>query len=259
VLDPLVRSWSHVALAALMALVTPARAAAGEITVLCARGVQHAVAAAAEDFQRATRHSVWLSYGTVEAIADRARTEEADVVIGRAHAVTELETKGAVQPGTRVLLGRVSLAVAVRVGAPGIDVSTAAKLRQVLLAAPTLGYADPARGDPAIRHFRQVLESLGVSALLAPRTTLFADAARALDALARGQVTLVIAPLNEILRVDGVTVAGLLPSDAQEAMVYAAGVLTRSATPAVAIAFIAHLKSPDVRAQLRGGGIEPAE
>lgn len=254
-----VRRWSRMALTTLIALALPVQAAAGEITVLCARGVQHAVAAAAEDFQRATRHSVWLSYGTVEAIGERARTEEADIVIARAETVTALEAKGAVQPGTRAVLGRVSLAVAVRVGAPGIDVSTTAKLRQILLAAPTLGYADPARGDPAIRHFSGILESLGVAAQLTPRTTLFADTARALDALARGQVTLVVAPLNEILRVDGVTVAGLLPSDAQQAIVYAAGVLTRSATPAVAIAFIAHLESPDVRAQLRGGGIEPAD
>jgi molybdate transport system substrate-binding protein len=247
------------ALALLIVLTMSGVAAAAEITVLCPRAVQHVVAPAAEDFQRSSRHNVWMSYGTADVIVPRARTEEADVVIGSEAAVADLEAKGAVRPGTRVVLGRVGIAVAIRAGAPGLDVSTRAKLREAILAVPTLGYADPARGDQAASHFSQVLDSLGIAPLLAAKTTLFADSLRALDALAKGQVALAVAPLSEIVRVDGVAVAGLLPSEVQATLVYAAGVLTRSATPDVAIAFVVHLKSAEVRAQLKAGGIEPAE
>jgi ABC-type molybdate transport system substrate-binding protein len=90
-------------LAAALALAVPA--AAAEITVLCARDVQQAVATVAEEFQVGARQNVWFSYGTAEEIANRARKEDADVVVARAAAVAELEAKGAVRPGTRVVFG----------------------------------------------------------------------------------------------------------------------------------------------------------
>src|SRR5438105_4830316 len=105
-------------LALALVLVTPALAFAGEITVLCPRGMQHVVAAAAEAFQRTTRHTVWLSYGTTGAILRRATADEVDVVINSEAGVAELEAKAAVRPGTRVLLGRVGIGVAVKAGAP---------------------------------------------------------------------------------------------------------------------------------------------
>jgi molybdate transport system substrate-binding protein len=247
------------ALALLAVLALPGAVAAAEITVLCPRAVQHVVAAAAEDFQLGTKHSVWLSYGTSGAIADRARTEEADVVIGGAAAVTELESKGAIRPGTRVVLGRVAIGVAVKAGTLGPDVTTTAALREALLAAPSLGYADPARGDPAGHHFSQVLDGMGIAPQVLSRTTLFADGPRALDALARGRIALVVAPLSEIAGVTGVTVAGVLPRDVQDRMVYAAGVLTRSAAPEAASAFLAHLTRPEARGLLQAGGLEPAD
>jgi accessory colonization factor AcfC len=95
-------------------------ASAGEIMVLCPRGVQHAVAAAAEDFQRETRHRVWLSYGTADAIAERAPKEDFDVVINNAVGLMELETRGALRPGTRVMLGRVGTGQYVVLYAAGV-------------------------------------------------------------------------------------------------------------------------------------------
>jgi ABC-type molybdate transport system substrate-binding protein len=92
-----------VAILVTLALASPAVAA--EITVLCARDVQQAVATVAEEFQLGARQSVWFSYGTADEIAGRARKEDADVVVARAAAVAELESKGAVRPGTRVVFG----------------------------------------------------------------------------------------------------------------------------------------------------------
>jgi molybdate transport system substrate-binding protein len=242
----------------LVLLAVPGVAAAAELTVFCPRDVQHAVAAAAEEFQHATRHSVWMSYGTTGALAVRARTEEADIVIGSVAGLAELETQGAVRPGTRVVLGRVRIGVAVRAGAT-VDVSTMAKLRRAILEAPSLGYADPERGAQAGRHFARVLESMAIAPLVSFKTTVFPDGLRALEAVAKGQIAVAVAPVSEILAVAGVTLSGPLPDDAQQVLVYAAGVMTRSAAPDVASAFLTHLASADVQRRFRAGGIEPGD
>lgn len=244
------------ALALLVLLLVPGVAAAAEITILCSRGVQHVVAGAAESFQRATRHNVWLSYGEPGVIAGRALTEEADVVIASVSGVSDLEAQAAVRPGARVVLGRVGIGVAVRAGTPPPDVASAANLRRAILQAPSLGYADPARGAPAARQFTQVLDTLGIASLVSVKTTLFPDGPRALAGVARGQVALAVAPISEILGVEGVVLAGPLPGELQQALDYAAAVMTRSAAPEVASAFLAHLASAEVRAQLKAAGIE---
>lgn len=246
-------------LALLAVLVMPRAAAAGEITVLCARGMQHVVAAAAEEFQRTTKHSVWFSYGTSGAILVRAGADRADVVIAGAAGVAELESKGAVEFGTRVVLGRVGVGVATKAGTPRIDVASAALLRHAVLAATSLGYADPAAGSQAGRHFAHVLESIGIAPLVGPKTTLFPDGLRALQSVAKGETDLAAAPISEILGVEGVALAGPLPDALQLVVAYGAGVLLRGSAPDVAKAFLKYLKTAEVRARFTAGGIDPAD
>ena len=119
------------ALALMLVVVVPSLTEAGEITVLCARGVQQAVAAAAEDFQRDTRHSVWFSYGTTGTIAGRALTDEADIVIDSAASLGDLETQGALRPRSRVVLGRVG---AVTYAAAVLKRTTEPEVAQAFLA-----------------------------------------------------------------------------------------------------------------------------
>jgi hypothetical protein len=114
------------ALVSFFVVVASTVAHAGEITVLCPRGVQQAVAAAAEDFQRETRHSVWLSYGTADTILQRAPNVEFDVVINNAAGLMELETRGVLRPGTRVMLGRAGTGQHVVLYAAGVSRRSAA-------------------------------------------------------------------------------------------------------------------------------------
>jgi len=230
----------------------------GEITVLCPRAMQQVVTTAAEEFQRDTRHSVWFSYGTTSAILERATTDDVDIVISTAAGLIDLENRGALRPGTRMLLGRVGLGIAMKAGSSPLDIATPATLQRALLAAPSLGYPDPRMGGQSGRHFAQVLESLGLASAVQSKTTLFADGPRALESVAKGQTALVVAPISEIRAATGVTLAGPLPAALQHTELYAAGVLKRSATPDAAHAFLTHLRSGSVRARLDAAGIEPA-
>jgi molybdate transport system substrate-binding protein len=163
-----------------------------------------------------------------------------------------------VRPGTRGVLGRVRIGVALRKGAT-VDVSTVAKLRRVILDAPSLGYADPERGGQAGRHFRRVLESMAIAPLVAFKTTLFPDGLRALEAVAKREIAVAVAPVSEILGVEGLAPPAALPDEVQQVLVYAAGVMTRSAAPDVAAALLAHLTSTAVRTRFAAGGIEAGD
>lgn len=242
------------ALAFLLALALPAGAAAAEITVLCPRVVQHVIAAVAADFQRSAGHDVWLSYGAGDAVAQRARTEPADIVITSAAGMAELEAAGAVRPGAPVVLGRVGLGVAVRAGMAPPDISTPAKLRRVILQVTTLGYVDPERDASVGGHVVKILEDI-----VRGKTTFLPDGTSTLDRVARGQIALAIATLGEIRGAEGVALAGPLPEAMQQRVVYAAAVLTRSPAPDVARAFLTHLESGEVRARFEAGGVLTTE
>jgi molybdate transport system substrate-binding protein len=250
--------WRALTLGVALVLVlgVPVAAPGGEITVLCPRVMQQVIAAAAADFQRSARHDVWLSYGAGDAIDQRARTETADIVITSVVGVAQLEASGAVRPGTRAMLGRVALGVAVPAGSVAPEISTPAALRRALLQATTLGYVDPGR-DPGVGgHVVRILEDIGIALLVRPKTTLFPDGTSALDRVARGQVALAIAPISEIRGAGGVRLAGPLPQAIQRPVDYAAAVLTRSAAPDVASAFLAHLRTTEMRVRLKAGGVD---
>jgi molybdate transport system substrate-binding protein len=240
-----------------LVLAAPAFAGAAELTVLSARGVREVIAAVADDFQRAVGHTVWLAYPASEGLVAHATATPADVIVAALSDIAELEARGVVEPGTRVVLGRVSLGVAVPAGMPAPDVSTPTKLRRTVLVATSLAYVDPER-DAIGRHVVDSLAAIGVAPLVRTKTTFVTEGARAVEAVGRGDVTLAIAPLTEIRAVGGVSYAGSLPAELQHTVVYAAAVHARSGTREVATELLKHLAGDSARARLTAGGLEPA-
>ena len=236
-------------------LVAPALAGAAELTVLCARGVRQVVAAVSDDFQRTARHTVWLSFPGSEGLVPRAETTPADVIIAPLAEIEALEARGVVQRGTRVVLGRVSLGVAVRAGSPLPDISTPTKLRRTVLQATSLAYVDPER-DAVGRHVVDALAAIGIAPLVRPKTSFVPEGARAVEAVGRGEVALAIAGVSEIRGAENVAFAGSLPAELQHTVVYAAALHARSATPDVAADLMRHLAGAPARARLVAGGLE---
>jgi molybdate transport system substrate-binding protein len=240
-----------------LTLIAASPAAADELTVLCPRGVQAPLAALAERFGADTGHRVRFAFGTAGALARRAAEgEAADVVITAAAALGDLLGRGVAIPGTRVDLGGVGVGIAVKAGAPRPDVATADALRRALLAAPSIGYADPARGGQGGTHFASVVERLGLTEALRPRTRLFPEGLQALESVAAGELALGVAPISEILPLSGLALAGPLPPPLQARLVYAAALLAGSRTPDGSRAFLDFLATPAARAILVRAGLE---
>jgi molybdate transport system substrate-binding protein len=246
--------------AALALTLAAVGAAAEDITVLCPRGVQAALITIAERFRADSGHRVTFTFGTAGAVARRAAAREtADVVITAARGVDDLLARGVAVPGTRVNVGTVGVGIAVRAGGSRPDVSTPEALKAALLAAPSIGYADPARGGQGGTHFAKVVDELGLTAALRSKTRLFAEGLEALERVAAGEVALAAAPISEIVPLPGLSLAGPLPPSLQARLAYAAALLASSPAPEAARAFLAALASPAAREVLARGGVEPGD
>jgi molybdate transport system substrate-binding protein len=247
-----------VALAALSVLAAgPLAAVAAEITVLCPRGVQAPVASVAEAFTRETGHAVRFVFGTAGGLQARAAGEPpADVVITSVLGVEVLGRRGAVAVGSRVDLGRVGVGVAVASTAAAPDVTTPERLRDTLLAAPSIGYADPARGGQGGIHFASVIERLGIAESVRGKTRLFPEGLAALQAVAAGELALAAAPISEIVATPGLRLAGPLPPSLQARLAYAAALLIRAPQPEAARAFLTFLGKPEARERFTAAGFD---
>ena len=103
----------------------------------------------------------------------------------------------------------------------------------------------------------KVLAQLGIADAMRPKTRLFADGTLALQAVAKGELALTVAPMTSIRVVPGVALAGPLPDALQSTAVYAAALSRKSAASEPAKALFAMLTSPAFAAVLRDKGIDP--
>ena len=179
------------------------------------------------------------------------------MVITAARAIDDLLARGIARPDSRLALGSVGVGIAVKRGAALPDVSTPEALRDALLGAPSLGYADPARGGQGGTHFAAVIKRLGLTETLRARTRLFPEGLQALESVAAGEVALAAAPVSEILPLKGLALAGPLPPSLQARLSYAAALLATSRAPDEGRMLLTFLATPAARAILTRGGLEP--
>jgi molybdate transport system substrate-binding protein len=104
------------------------------------------------------------------------------------------------------------MALAVRAGASKPGIRTADALTRVLLASTSISYA---REGASSAFFMEVVQKLGLTAMLKPKITLTNTGAEAGAAVARGAAQLAVLPVSEILPIAGVEVLGIFPAEVQ--------------------------------------------
>ena len=246
-------------LALLAASVAPAGAHAAELTVMISGGFRSSFEALLPGFEAATGTKVTEIPGpsmgdTAGAIPNRlARGERDDVLIMVASALDHLVQSGLAAPGSEVILALSPIAMAVRTGAPVPDISTAAKLRRVLLAAKSVAYSDSASG---VYIQAELFKKLGIEAQMQPKAHMI-PATPVGEVVARGDAELGFQQQAELLPVPGITVAGLLPPDLQKVTPFAAAISAHAADPTAARALIQYLAAPAARPTLVKNGLQP--
>ena len=193
------------------------------------------------------------SVGGVDA-ARRVQAGEAfDVVVLASTAIDKLIAEGHLQPG-RVDIVRSGVAVAVRAGAARPDIATEDALRRAVATARSVSYST----GPSGVHLARLFERWGIAGQIKNRIVEAPPGVPVGTLVARGEVELGFQQLSELMHLDGIDLLGPLPPGAQVLTTFSGGVGVRSAQPATARDFLAHLAAPSAAQVKRRHGMEPA-
>ena len=248
-------------LATLLFLAHAGVAGAAEIKVLSAVAMKPALDDIARDFERRTGHRITTVYATAGLIGQRVRDAEPfDVVILPRSAFDPLLADGKIAAGSAARVAQSLVAVAVRTGAPKPDISSAEALKRSLLAAKSIVYPDPIRGGATGIHAARVIEQLGISEQMKPKTTL-TPAGEYAEIVARGDAEIAIVQPMVVLGVPGIELVGPLPDELQNKtdFVFMAGVGAHATQAESAHAFITYLLTPDAARVIKARGMELAK
>lgn len=233
----------------------PARAA--DLVVLSAAAMKAAVSALPDSFAAETGDRVSFVFGTAGFIRDKAMSGEAfDVVIVPPAPLGDLVKRGLVVDGSMQKLGLVRLGAAVRAGTARPDIMTEASFRATLLAASSIGMADPATGATSGIYLSKLLEQLGVMDAVRPKLKLYPEGQVAMEAAARGEVAFGLGQVSEILPVAGIDLVGTLPEALQLKTVYAAGLAAGGQNNEAALRLMRYLSGPKAVASYKAQGFE---
>jgi molybdate transport system substrate-binding protein len=183
------RTIAAIAIAALALTHQGGPAQSAEIRVFSSAAPRGVFRELSPEFERTTGHRLLVSY---EFAADLKRRIEAgdpfDVAILPPDLADDLMRRGKLAAASRVDLGHTGMGVAVRRGAPKPDISTLDEFRRVLVAAPTVAYAN---GGATGVHVRNILARLGIAEAMKQKLRPYPSGG-AVEAVARGEVDLVI-------------------------------------------------------------------
>jgi molybdate transport system substrate-binding protein len=197
---------------------------------------------------------VIVSLGGVDA-ARRVQAGEAfDGVVLASDAIDKLAAGGHVVPGSRVDLVRSSVAVAVKAGAPRLDISTEPLLRSAIEAAPSIGYSTGPSGVALVKLF----ERWGLAAALQSRIVQAPPGVPVGQLVARGEVALGFQQLSELMHLEGIDVLGTLPEAVAITTIFSAAACAVSSQGDLLAELLAFMASPEAEAVKRRHGMEAA-
>ena len=225
-----------------------------EIRVYSGGTARAALKPLAAQFEQATGNTLSITFDGVAAIRQRLGAgEKTDLVLLPAPMLEAMGT--ALVAGSRTLLARSPIGVAVRKGATEPDLSTPDAVRKTLLEARSIAYSDPKLAPSGI-HLAKVIANLGIAEAVLGKTVLRTPFDGGVGLVARGEVELGLYLVAEIQALDGVTLAGLLPAELQSYVIYAGAAAARSPVQDAALAFLKFLGEPAARDHWQAAGFE---
>ena len=241
---------------------TPAASAAGSavrLKVLSAGAVKYVATDFAPRFTRDTGDQVEFTFGTIGGVRKRLENgETADIVMGTAPAIAQMEQSGVLVAGSCSDLGRTLTGLCVRADAPMPDISTPDRFKQTLLKARSIAYTNPQAGGTSGIFLVGLLERLGIAEAVGKKALLCINGDEVVDKVSAGDAEIGSTFLSEIVPMKAVKAVGPLPQPIQNATAYAAGIMTGSSNREAAERFIAMLTAPAQRHAWLSLGFEPA-
>jgi molybdate transport system substrate-binding protein len=240
----------------ILSVVLLAPAEAAELQVICPPLVRDGMKELAATYAQQTGMAVVVRSDVMGKIMGdiETGTPAADVVLLPPGLMDALVKSNGVKPGTRVPVGRVEIALAVRAGAPHPDISTVAKLRAVLLAAKTLAYTQP--GPPRNSMEAGIIDRMLHRPDFSGVHTLTVTTGSGVSALAKGDSDLALQVIPEITSMQGIELVGPLPPELKAHIDTEIAVSARSTDAANAAAFIRYITLPEAATVWKKFGLD---
>jgi molybdate transport system substrate-binding protein len=237
--------------AALAAVLAPA-AGATEIKVIASNAVREPYRELVPVFEKSTGHRVTIDWGgTVDIVKRVGGGEIADIVIIPAARIDEFVTQGRLV--SRVDLARSGVGAAVRAGAPRPDISSAAALRNALLAAKSIVLSS----GPSSLYLPTLFRKMGIADELKPKIIQIGPGLSVGETLARGEGEIGFTQMSEVMSVKGIDYLGPLPVEVQFITVFSAGLHAAAPAPDAARELLRFLTAPEAAPVLKSHGMEP--
>ena len=242
-------------LAVLAAQTTPAQDT--EIRVICSNGFRAAFEKLLPQAEHASGLKAKVQFGASRNLKTSIEGgDEFDLaILTPSQILQDLAKEGKIAAGTTVDLASTGIGVAARAGAVKPDVSSAAAIKQALLAAKAIGYVQVGAASPAVL---EMLDHLGISQEIAKKTVFAPGAEQSMKSLADGNVDLALAPISEILPAPGVQLAGPLPAEFQKRVVLSAGIASATKNRDAAAKFIRALTTAQAAKEIKAAGMDPS-
>jgi molybdate transport system substrate-binding protein len=231
-------------------------AQAAEISVLAAAAIEEPFEAVVHAFEHDTGNKVMMTFGSVGAIQNRLKAgAKADIVVLTTALATAAEKDGTALAGSRAMVGRVEIGVAVRSGASGPDISTADAFKKTLLSAKSVSFTDPAGGGTAAVFVAGLMERLGVVDSIKEKSLKFNSGREVIAAVAKGDAEIGIGFTSEFVPVKEVKVVGALPKEIGFINEYSAYIPAASTAAESAKSLLAYLARPAARDVFKAAGV----
>ncbi|MCC8968088.1 substrate-binding domain-containing protein [Bradyrhizobium sp. Pear76] len=244
----------RVVVTALVLAMSATTGGAAEVTVLSTPTMKGVFNDLAPAFARATGHTLVLTFEGVPVLKRQIEAGETfDAAVLLPAVVDDLTRLGKIAVGSRSDIARTAAGVAIRAGALMPQVASSEDLKRTLLAARSISYSSESVSGS---YFLHLLDRLGIADDVKPK--LLAVAGRSpVEAVARGEAELTVITVPNIVGVEGVALAGVLPDELQNYTAFSVGISTNAGERKAAEQLIAFLHSPAAAAVIRSKGLEP--
>jgi molybdate transport system substrate-binding protein len=244
---------------ALTALVASGSAGGAELKVLITTAMKAAIDDLGPQFEKASGHTLRITYGPSGALAKRVADGEGVDLIVIAGGVEDLIKQGKVAPDSRTDVARVRIGVAVRKGAPKPDIGTIDAFKRTLVAAKSIAYVDPAAGGASGIYLARMLERIGLLAEVNAKAKLARGGTEDMVSaiVARGDAEIGLQQISEIMSVPGADLVGPLPDELQTVTIYTVGVPASAKEAAAAKALVAFLTAGAATPVYKAKGLDP--
>jgi molybdate transport system substrate-binding protein len=229
-------------------------ASGAELKVIGSPGTRAPYTLLMPGFEETTGNKVTTTWGGVNEITKRVGDGEiADVVMIPAAQIDDLIKLGKIAPDTRVDVARSGVGVAVRAGAPKIDISSADSIKKALLAAKSIAYS----AGPSGIYIAGLIQKWGIADQLKSKIVAVVPNTPIGEVVARGDAEIGFQQVSELLPVKGIDYLGPLPPEIQSITMFSAGVHKQAAAPEAARALLKFLTAPEAASIIRKTGMEP--